>query len=236
MNPECQKLLRVYIGYDGVESVGWHAMAHSLLINSSLPLSIVPLNLSNLKAVYNRPRDPRQSNDFSFTRFLVPYLSDFSGTAVYFDCDMLMRVDIADLINESGIQNYSVCVVKHDYEPRNNTKYLNNMQYSYPRKNWSSVIVWNCNHKSNLILTPEFVNKSEASTLHRFAWLKDNEIGDLDIRWNWLVGEYSNPPKNVKNIHWTLGGPYFNEYKDVDFSDEWYAVYKKMNYCKQKKE
>jgi hypothetical protein len=149
---------------------------------------------------------------------------------------MIMRVDIADLINESDIQNYSVCVVKHDYEPRNSIKYLNNIQYSYPRKNWSSVIVWNCNHKSNLILTPEFVNKSEASTLHSFAWLKDNEIGDLDIRWNWLVGEYSNPPKDVKNIHWTLGGPYFNEYKDVDFSDEWYAVYKKMIYCKQKKE
>lgn len=234
MDIDSQKLLKVFIGYDENEPISWHTMAHSLLSKSSLPLSIVPLNLSNLKAIYHRPRDPRQSNDFSFTRFLAPYLCDFSGIAVYFDCDMLIRVDIADLINDSGIKNYAVCVTQHDYEPKDRIKYLNNVQYSYPRKNWSSVVVWNCNHKSNLILTPDFIKNADASILHRFSWLKNDEIGSLDIRWNWLVGEYSNPPKDVKNIHWTLGGPYFNEYKDVDFSDEWNMTYNKMIFCKQR--
>jgi hypothetical protein len=229
-------ILKVFIGYDPVESVAWHTMAHSIFERSSLPVSIIPLNLKNLNGIYSRNRDPRQSNDFSFSRFLVPYLCNYEGFAVFFDCDMMIRTDISKIFDE-GYNNAdkAIHVVKHDYAPKNTVKFLNNVQYSYPRKNWSSVVLWNCNHKSNRIVTPEFVNFEAPEILHRFSWLKDEEIGSLDIRWNWLVGEYENPPPDVFNVHWTVGGPYFNEYSDADFSSEWFQENEKMNFCAQKK-
>jgi len=227
-------MLRVFIGYDKVESVAWHTMAHSILERSSQPIAIIPLYLGNLKNIYNREPDPRQSNEFSFTRFLVPYLSDFDGYSVFFDCDMMLRVDINEILDVVKSQpNKAVYVVKHDYSPKNKIKFLNQVQYQYPRKNWSSVVLWNCSHPSNKAVTPDYVNTATAMELHRFKWLKDDEIGELDVRWNWLVGEYSNPPNDVKNVHWTVGGPYFYEYKDADFSDEWFFEHDKMQNCDQ---
>ena len=227
-------MLRVFIGYDKVESVAWHTMAHSILERSSQPIAIIPLYLGNLKNIYNRELDPKQSNEFSFTRFLAPYLSDFDGYSVFFDCDMMLRVDINEILDVVKSQpNKAVYVVKHDYSPKNKIKFLNQVQYQYPRKNWSSVVLWNCSHPSNKAVTPDYVNTATAMELHRFKWLKDDEIGELDVRWNWLVGEYSNPPNDVKNVHWTVGGPYFYEYKDADFSDEWFFEHDKMQNCDQ---
>ncbi|MDP1659478.1 MAG: glycosyltransferase [Methylotenera sp.] len=229
------KLLKIFIGFDQVESVAWHTMVHSILARSSRPVAIIPVNLANLKEVFTRQRDPKQSNEFSFSRFLVPYLSDYEGYSVFFDCDMLVRVDINEILTVTESEpSKAVYVVKHDYEPRDDIKYLNTVQYKYPRKNWSSVILWNCAHPANKAVTPEFVNTATAMDLHRFQWLKDDQIGELDVRWNWLVGEYDEPPADVKNVHWTVGGPYFNEYKNVDFSEEWFAEFEKMNYCMQR--
>jgi hypothetical protein len=129
----------------------------------------------------------------------------------------------------------AVYVVKHDYQPRDDIKYLNTVQYKYPRKNWSSVVLWNCEHPSNRAVTPELVNTGSPMDLHRFTWLRDEQIGDLDVRWNWLVGEYDSPPNDVKNVHWTLGGPYFEEYKDADFASEWFAESERARYCLQRK-
>lgn len=229
------KVLKIYIGYDPVESVAWHTMAHSILARSSQPVAIIPINLTNLKEVYNRDKDVRQSNEFSFSRFLVPYLNNYDGYAVFFDCDMMLRTDISELFNTvKQLPKKAVYVVKHDYEPKNDIKYLNNIQYKYPKKNWSSVVVWDCGHPANKIVTPDFVNSATPMDLHRFNWLKDEEIGDLDVRWNWLVGEYNEPPVDVKNVHWTIGGPYFNEYKNVDFASEWFAENEEMSYCMQR--
>ena len=228
-------ILKIFIGYDPVESVAWHTMAHSIFERSSMPVSIIPLNLRNLNGIYSRNRDPRQSNEFSFSRFLVPYLCNYEGFAAFFDCDMMVRTDISKIFDEGYKDaDKAIHVVKHDYAPKNTIKFLNNVQYSYPRKNWSSVVLWNCNHKSNRIVTPEFVNFEAPETLHRFLWLKDDEIGSLDIKWNWLVGEYENPPPDVFNVHWTVGGPYFNEYSDADFSSEWFKENERMNFCAQK--
>lgn len=229
------EVIRVFVGYDPVESVAWHTMVASIYSKSSRPIAIIPVNLKNLSKIYCRERDPKQSNEFSFSRFLVPYLSGYQGLSIFFDCDMMLRCDVADILSVIDAQpNKAVYVVQHTYEPRDDIKYLNTLQYKYPRKNWSSVVVWNCAHKKNKIITPDYVNTANALDLHRFTWLNDDEIGCLDIRWNWLVGEYDDPPNDVKNVHWTNGGPYFNEYKNVDFSDEWYLEYKKMNYCKQR--
>jgi hypothetical protein len=230
-------VFRVFIGYDPVESVAWHAMAHSILRQSSVPVALVPLNTDNLSRIFTRERDNKQSNAFSFTRFLVPYLADYSGFAVYFDCDMLLRTDIAELvaIAEAGSAEKAVHVVKHTYEPRDDIKYLDTVQYRYPRKNWSSVVLWNCGHPANRTVTPEFVNTASGLELHRFSWLADEQIGDLDVRWNWLVGEYQQPPADVKNVHWTIGGPYFDEYRDSDFASEWFAESERANFCLQRK-
>lgn len=229
------KLLKVFIGYDPVESVAWHVMAHSLFTKSSLPLALIPLNIQNLRKVFTRPRDPKQSNEFSFTRFLVPYLSDYEGYAIFFDCDMMLRCDIAEIFQE--IERHpgkAVYVVKHNYTPKDDVKFLNTVQYSYPRKNWSSVIVWNCAHPANRKVTPAYVNSATGMELHRFSWLGDVDIGEINIRWNWLVGEYDNSPSDVKNVHWTIGGPYFREYADSDFSSEWFDEREKTFFCKQR--
>ncbi len=229
-------LTKIFIGYDPKETVAWHVMAHSIYSRSSVPVALIPLNRRNLGGIYRREPDARQSNEFSYTRFLTPYLSGFEGTAVYFDCDMLMRVDISKLLEESRIEDHAIAVVKHDYTPRSSMKYLNNVQYTYPRKNWSSVIVWNCAHPANRVLTPDFINTQAPAVLHRFSWLDDSLIGSLDIRWNWLVGEYDDAPDNICNLHWTIGGPYFNEYRDTAFSQEWFDEQKKVLSCQQREE
>jgi len=228
-------VIKVFIGYDQVESVAWHTMAASIYRHSSQPVAIIPVNLSNLKSIYKRPRDPKQSNEFSISRFLVPYLCNYEGLGIFFDCDMMLRTDIAEMLKVTEHQpGKAVYVVKHTYEPRNDVKYLNTVQYKYPRKNWSSVVLWNCAHFKNRIVTPNFVNTAEALTLHRFNWLQDNEIGDLDVRWNWLVGEYDAPPSDVKNVHWTVGGPYFSEYSNTEFASEWFNEKALMEYCLQR--
>jgi hypothetical protein len=147
----------------------------------------------------------------------------------------MLRTDISEIFTVMDEQPHkAVYVVKHTYEPRDDIKYLNTIQYKYPRKNWSSVVLWNCDHEKNRIVTPQYINTVEALALHRFTWLDDNEIGDLDIRWNWLVGEYNDPPKDVRNVHWTMGGPYFDEYANADFSQEWFNEMERMQYCSQR--
>jgi len=228
-------IIKVFIGYDPIESVAWHTMAASIYRQSSRPVAIVPINLKNLGGIFKRPRESKQSNEFSFSRFLVPYLCNYEGQGIFFDCDQMLRTDIAEIFSVINEQpGKAVYVVKHTYEPRNDVKYLNTIQYKYPRKNWSSVVLWNCEHIKNQVVTPEFVNSAEALALHRFTWLEDNEIGELDVKWNWLVGEYDNPPKDVKNVHWTIGGPYFNENKNIAFAKEWFIERDAMVFCIQK--
>ena len=226
------KTLKIFIGYDPKEAVAFHVLCHSLLERSSKPISIVPINLRNLKKLYSRKHDQRQSNEFSFSRFLVPYLCNYEGFGVYMDCDMLALGDISNVLDDID-DSHAVSVVKHDYESKVKVKYLGNKQYSYPRKNWSSFIVWNCAHQANNAVNLDFIGNAEAATLHRFLWLKDEEIGELSVNWNWLVGEYENPTEDIKVLHWTLGGPYFDEYSNTEFSDKWRKEFESMTFCKQ---
>lgn len=226
-------VLKIFIGYDAKETVAWHVMCQSIIENTTKPVSIIPLSLQGLKSFYNRQYDSKQSNEFSFTRFLVPFLCGYKGDAVYFDCDMLLTTDIADLFKIGRYNALPVSVVKHEYVPKNTTKYLGNKQYQYPRKNWSSVVYWDCEAEQNRILTPEFINDAESKVLHRFLWLDNSEIGDLPKEWNFLVGEYFKTPEVPKNIHWTVGGPYFNEYKDADYASLWNEGFKRTVYCDQ---
>ena len=161
-------MFRIFIGYDERESIAYHTLCNSILRHSSKPVSITPLNLRNLDGVFQRPKDVRQSNTFSFSRFLVPFLCGYQGQALYMDCDMLARCDIVRLFEDYSCVDHAVSVVKHDYQSKVDVKYLGNRQYNYPRKNWSSLVLWNCAHTSNKVVSPKFVENEDPATLHRF--------------------------------------------------------------------
>lgn len=226
-------MLKIFIGYDPREAVAYHTLCNSILRHSSAAISITPLYLPNFTSFFNRPSDPRQSNSFSYSRFLIPHLCNYDGYALYLDCDMLLLGDVQELFDNYANENSAVSVVKHEYTSKVSVKYLGHKQYNYPRKNWSSLVLWNCAHGANKQVVPSFVETAEPATLHRFLWLKDEEIGEIDKKWNWLVGEYGSPPTDVRNVHWTIGGPYFLEYQTSDFADEWFAEKDLMTNCEQ---
>jgi hypothetical protein len=222
-------MLSIYIGYDPGESVAFYTLAHSILRRSSVPISISPLAQSQLKGIYRRARGPTESTEFSLTRFLVPHLSGFAGWSVYMDCDMLCRVDIAALAAEIARQgDKAVLLCKHDYVPKGDRKFLDHVQTKYPRKNWSSLMLFN--NERCRSLTPEYVNSATGLDLHRFAWTEDRLIGDLDLEWNWLVGEYTHNP-SARIVHFTRGGPYFEPYRNSDYAEEWFAEFDSMRQC-----
>lgn len=213
--------LDIYIGYDAAERVAYHTLCQSIIDHASRPIRIVPIALSTLGPLHSRPRAPEQSTDFSFTRFLTPYLSGYEGWSLFMDCDMLVRADIAELFALAD-DRFAAIVAKHEYTPRDRQKFLGNQQLPYPKKNWSSVILFNNARCS--ALTPEYVDTASGLDLHQFRWLKgEEEIGGLPLEWNWLVGEYASNP-SAKIAHFTRGGPYFAEYADCDYADEWRAA------------
>ncbi len=215
-------MIRVFIGFDTVEAVAYNVLAHSIQARASQPVSITPLMLTQLSGVMTRERHELQSTDFSFSRFLVPYLCDFEGWALFMDCDMLVLDDMAELWKLQD-DRYAVQVVKHDHVPKEKTKFLGQPQTKYEKKNWSSVMLFN-NAKCKA-LTPEFVNTGTGLELHRFQWLdSDDLIGEIPHRWNHLVGyDEKVPTSEVSNLHYTIGGPYFDDYKTTDYADEWFT-------------
>ena len=223
-------MIRIFIGYDQVEAVAFHTLVQSIIENTTVPVSITPLKLSMLPD-YNRTRNHKQSNEFSFSRFMVPYLCDYEGWAIFMDCDMMFRADVKELWDLRD-DTKSVLVCKHDYTPKNQTKFLGAIQYPYPRKNWSSVMLFNCSHEDTRRLTPSLVNHGEPLMLHRMRWTSDEFIGELPLAWNHLVGEYPYR-EDAKNVHWTVGGPYFNEFSKADYHEEWKDMYDAMNHCQQ---
>lgn len=226
-----QNTLDIYIGYDPNETVAYHVLSQSILDHSTLPVRISPINLRNLKGVFERERNPLQSTEFSFSRFLVPYLSGYSGWSLFMDCDMLARADFREIF-ELRDETKSVMVCKHDYDPHEDVKFLGQVQTKYQKKNWSSVMLFN--NRKCAALSKEYVNTATGLELHQFKWLEsDDQIGSLPLEWNWLVGEYQKN-ENAKNVHFTIGGPYFDEYKDCDYADEWFKTKQKLNFARQK--
>jgi hypothetical protein len=211
-------MIRVFIGYDPREAVAYNVLAHSIQVRASEPVAITPLMLSQLKRVLTRERHPLQSTDFSFSRFLTPYLSDFTGWSVFMDCDMLVLRDIAELWRLRD-ERYAVMVVQHDHVPRESVKFLGQPQSKYGKKNWSSVMLFN--NARCRALTPDYVNRASGLELHQFKWLEsDDLIGALPHAWNHLVG-YNAPRRDAALVHFTLGGPYFPDYADCEYAEAW---------------
>ena len=181
-----KEIIPIFVGYDPREAIAYHTCVNSIIRNASRPVSIVPVAL-NLFRDYNETHTDG-SNHFIYTRFLVPYLMGFTGSAIFIDGDMIVRGDIAELWDLRDVYK-DVQVVKHDYKTRMPVKYLGAKNEDYPRKNWSSVILWNCNSFPNRRLTPEFIQRSTGSDLHRFSWIDDERVGELPPEWNWLPDE-----------------------------------------------
>lgn len=215
-------MYKIFIGWDSREPEAAEVCRHSILKNSTLPVEIIFLKQQDLRQqkIYTREPDLKASTEFSLTRFLVPHLCNFKGYAVFVDCDFVFTGDVRELF-QSLDTNKAVHVVQHDYTPLQRTKMDNQEQHLYPRKNWSSLILFNCAHQSNLQLSADEVNNRSPSWLHRFSWLEDDEIGNLSKEWNWLVNWYHEPQDgHPKAIHYTEGGPWFNNYKHCEYG--WY--------------
>ena len=215
-------MINVFIGYDSKEKIAHHVLSESILRHSTKPVAITPIYLPNIKDDFVRERNSLSSTEFSFSRFIIPHLMNYQGWALFMDCDMLMMADIAELWRLRD-DKYAVQVCKHDYTPKEETKFLGQVQTKYTKKNWSSFMLLNC--KKCTTLTPDYVNKASGLELHQFKWLENEElIGSLPLEWNWLVGEYPYK-KEIKSVHYTDGGPYFEDYNNCDYSSEWYNVY-----------
>jgi lipopolysaccharide biosynthesis glycosyltransferase len=220
------RIIRIFIGYDSHETVAWHVLTHSILARASRPVSFVPLNLKNLGPLMWRERNPLQSTEFSFSRFLTPYLSGYEGWSLFMDCDMLVQEDIAKLWDLRD-ERYSAMCVKHDHQPKESVKFLDQPQTAYAKKNWSSVMLFN--NPRCKVLTPEYVNTASGLELHQFKWLEsDTLIGCVADTWNHLVG-YQPPQNDVAVLHFTLGGPYFHDYVDCDHAENWRTEQALMN-------
>jgi lipopolysaccharide biosynthesis glycosyltransferase len=224
------KSIPVYIGYDPREAIAYHVCSNSIIRQATQPVSLNPLALNLIKDYKETHTDG--SNQFIYSRFLVPYLMNYQGWAIFMDGDMILRDDISQLWNLCD-NDYAVMVVKHDYKTKLKQKYLGSKNENYPRKNWSSVILWNCGHPKNQILTSDFVQNATGAQLHRFTWLEDQDIGEIPREWNWLPDEYGANAK-AKLLHYTLGTPCFYEFSSTPQSGEWHREKIFTEFCLQR--
>lgn len=217
---------KVFIGYDSREDIAWQVARHSLLRHTLQPIGVHPIRQTALRelGLYTRPVDATATTEFSLTRFLTPYLAaQESGWVLFTDCDFLFTTDITGVL-EGLDPAKAVYVVQHEYDPAHDIKMDGQKQTRYPRKNWSSFILFNLAHPDVRALTPAVVNEASPAFLHRFQWITKNEdIGALDLDWNFLEGEYPRPEITPRVIHYTNGGPWFPEWQTVDFADLWLA-------------
>ena len=212
---DVQPVIPIWVGYDGREAAVFHAFQESVIAQASQPISFAPLHGPMLDG-FDGQQDG--TNRFIYSRYLVPALMGFKGWAIFVDGDMIVTEDIVNLWELRDFSK-AVMVVKHDYKTKFHTKLIGTpleaKNESYPRKNWSSVVLWNCGHPKNRVLTKEFVAKAGGKFLHRFEWLDDKQIGELPKEWNWLVREY--PEDKASLYHFTLGAPGFRTYLYPDY-------------------
>lgn len=216
--------MKVFIGWDSREDIAYEVCKHSIVKRNST-VDVIPLKQKELREteVFTRDFDKLSSTEFTFTRFLVPHIMEYKGWAIFCDCDIIFQIDVEEIFKQAN-DEYAVMVVKHDYTPPPGEKMDGQTQHPYPRKNWSSVILWNCGHPSNAKMSAAVVNNmaKTGEYFHRFQWLKDSEIGSLSHEYNWLVGWYKTPKDGYpKVIHYTEGGPWFRNCTHVEFGAVW---------------
>lgn len=217
---------KVFVGYTSYQDVVYQVAKHSIERYSKdvVCYPIVQQSLRDL-GIYTRDKDKKGATEFSITRFLTPWLAGYKGWVMFCDNDVLALTDINELFDQAD-DKYAVMCVKHNHTPTDTVKLDGQLQTNYPRKNWSSVVLWNCDHPKNKFITPELVNEVSPMYLHRFMWLEDHEIGEVSHEWNWLVDWYKEPNDGKpKFLHFTDGGPYFKNYQDADYAQNWLDEY-----------
>lgn len=235
-------MLKIFVGWDPRETEAFDVFRRSLITRASKPIEIIPLKQQELRdqGLFSRPRSEKAATEFSMTRWLVPYLSGYEGVSIFADCDMLCLTDIYGVLDgccaepgeertENGLYfgypiSPAVWCCQHDYVPKNTTKMDGQVQTVYPKKNWSSFMVFNNAHEKCRDLTPELISRPDhpPKYFHQFQWLDTLKPGSLDLRWNHLAGEYEVIP-DPKIVHFTEGGPWFQGYEHCDYSELWDA-------------
>ena len=224
--------MRVFIGYDSREDIAFRVCESSIRKHSKIPIDVWPIKQQEMRErnLYWRDHDPLASTEFSFTRFLTPYLAGYKGWVLFCDCDFFFRKDI------SGLRDYmdpekAVMVVKHEYNPPEKIKMDGKIQTQYTRKNWSSFMLINCEHPSVQALTPDVVNRQTGLYLHRFQWLDNKHIGELPMTYNYLEGWHTKQDcEDPIAVHFTRGGPWFKDYMQVEYGDEWIEHAKRITH------
>lgn len=224
-----EKKFHVFIGWDSRQEIAFEVCKASILERTSIPIEVHALKQQELRSLglYWRELDPLASTEFTYTRFLVCELMNFEGWALFVDSDFLFTSDIAELVRMID-DKYALMCVQHNYHPKETIKMDNRVQTDYPRKNWSSLILWNCSHPSNRILNKDVVNREVGAFLHRFKWLEDSLIGDIPKEWNWLEGWYPVTEEPPKAIHYTRGGPWYENWQHVDYANLWLNELKRI--------
>jgi lipopolysaccharide biosynthesis glycosyltransferase len=221
----------IYIGWDSREPIAYDVAKKTLLDRASIPVEVHAIKLQELveKGAYTREVDPLASTEFTYSRFFTPWLAGYKGWALFCDCDFLFLDDIAKLTEYLDPSKAVLCV-KHDYTPKATVKMDGKVQTNYPRKNWSSFMLFNCEHPSAKTLTPDVINSQTGAYLHRMQWAADEEIGGIPERWNWLEGWSEKPESGTPAaVHFTNGGPWFKDWQNVDYGDEWRAEASKVD-------
>lgn len=228
--------IKVFIGYDSKQDISTklgysnnapYQVCKQSILEHNKDVKVYPLKLSSLTelGLYTRDEDTSSTTEFTYSRFLVPFLSDYKGISIFCDSDFLWNCDIASTL-EYFTDDYAVLCAKHDYVPKSETKMDGLKQTVYPRKNWSSLMVFNNSHPDTRNLTLKTVNSATPKYLHRMGWAQDKHIGELPLEYNWLEGEYSSDII-PKAIHFTNGGPWHNTW-DGDYKNFWNTIYSKL--------
>lgn len=224
----------IYIGFDQREIAAYLVAVHSIRrhLSRSIPIYGVELRSLTRQGLYQRTHirkdgnlydvisEHQMSTEFANSRFLVPYLSDMYDWALFADCDILARGDLVELFKLADYR-YAVMCVKHNHVPKETTKMDGQVQSRYPKKNWSSVCLWNNRHPSNKKLTLRDINSRPGRELHDFFWLREDEIGELPLQYNWLVNSSPKLSTEPQIVHFTSGIPHIKGYEDCDYSSEW---------------
>lgn len=236
----------ICIGYDSPHPDAFSVCRHSLRRRASRPLRITGIDVRHMRRqrLYTREMERRvvdgrqylydpiseapMATEFAITRFLAPFLAGWHGWAIFMDCDFLALGDVCELFDHLD-PRYALMCVQHDYKPIEGTKMDGQAQLAeidpraagrYTRKNWSSMMAFNCAHLANSRLTLELINSVPGRDLHRFCWLRDHEIGALRHEWNFLVG-HTDPQISPKLVHFTEGGPWLQGFDNIPFASEW---------------
>lgn len=215
--------VKVFVGYDSTQREAFDVFCHSLEEHCSINFELFGLVMEEFKAYTDwwRDADPLQSTEFTYLRFAVPWLCNYEGRALFMDCDMLAMGDLAEIL-KLPMDDYALRVVKHDHQPTSQVKMGNKVQTSYPRKNWSSMMLMDC---SKLTLWSfEACNEWSGKQLHRFEGIPDEQVGELPDGWN-VLDRYD---ENTKLVHYTEGGPWLPGFAHHQYGDVWFEAREKM--------